>query len=90
LLFLISPGMTNIIFIPALISQLAYHSSKDIAMKKIKLGSGFAIFIIFFGISLLEAFKSHNWLMAAFWLGMGLLFVVGDNMRKHNNAKAKP
>ncbi len=50
-------------------------------MKKIKLGSGFAIFLVFFGISLLEAFKNQNWLMAAFWLGMGMLFLVGDNMK---------
>ena len=51
-------------------------------MKKIKLGSGFAIFLIFFGIALLEAFKAHNWLLAAFWLGIGMLFLVGDNIKR--------
>jgi len=51
-------------------------------MKKIKLGTGFAIFIIFFGISVLEAFQTRNWLIAAFWLAIGIVFLVADNLKK--------
>ena len=51
-------------------------------MQKIKLGNGFAVFIIFFGISMLEAFQTRNWLLAAFWLGIGILFFLADNLKK--------
>jgi hypothetical protein len=51
-------------------------------MHKIKLSNGFAIFIIFFGISMLEAFQERNWLIAAFWLGVGMLFLLADNLKK--------
>jgi hypothetical protein len=50
-------------------------------MKTIKLGPGFAIFILFFGIALFEAFRNQKWLMAGFWILMGLLFVFADNKK---------
>lgn len=40
---------------------------------------GIAIFVIFFGISLLEAFRGGHWLRAAFWLAMGALFWLLDH-----------
>ena len=49
-------------------------------MKLPKLGSGFTIFILFFGVALLEAFQSSNWLKAAFWLAIGFVFLVADNL----------
>lgn len=48
-------------------------------MKSIKFGAGFTVFIIFFGISLLEAFKNQSWLLVLFWLVMGLIFLLADN-----------
>ncbi len=51
-------------------------------MKRIKLGANFAVFLLFFGIAALEAFQSRNWLKAAFWLAIGLVFLVSDNLRK--------
>lgn len=51
-------------------------------MKKIKPGTGFAVFIIFFGISMLEAFETQNWLRAIFWLAIGVGFFVADNLKK--------
>ena len=36
---------------------------------------GVTVFILFFGIALLEALTHGHWLKVAFWLGMGLLFV---------------
>jgi hypothetical protein len=46
-----------------------------------RLGAGFAIFVIFFGISLVESFRTGNWLEVVFWLALGLLFFVADNLR---------
>jgi len=51
-------------------------------MKKIKLGAGFAIFILFFGISALEAFETQTWSRIIFWLAIGFVFLVADNLKK--------
>lgn len=50
-------------------------------MKTIKLGQGFAVFILFFGISMIETFRNKNWLMAGFWILAGLIFIYADNVR---------
>ncbi|HEV8124416.1 MAG TPA: hypothetical protein VGP80_09245 [Gemmatimonadales bacterium] len=36
--------------------------------------SGLAIFVIFFGVSLLDAFAGGHWVRAACWLAIGGLF----------------
>ena len=43
---------------------------------------GLAIFVIFFGISLLDAVSSGQMLRAAFWVGIGLAFWGLDRMRR--------
>ena len=43
---------------------------------------GMAIFVVFFGISLLDALVGGHWLRAAFWIGMGLVFLVLDRARR--------
>ena len=48
----------------------------------IKFGTNFTIFLLFFGVSLLEAFQTQNWIKAGFWLGIGVVFLVADNFRK--------
>jgi cell division protein FtsW (lipid II flippase) len=50
-------------------------------MKQIKLGAGFIIFLLFFGVALLEAINTRNWMMVIFWAAIGLLFFVLDNQR---------
>jgi len=49
-------------------------------MKRIRLES-FAIFLLFFGLSLLEAFYTHKWVKAAFWLAIGIVFLLAANLR---------
>jgi hypothetical protein len=67
------------------------HSSYFVAanklneMKRFVPGPGFAIFLIFFGVSLLEAFQTKNWLRVFFWLAIGFLFLVLDNRRRKPN-----
>jgi hypothetical protein len=58
-------------------------------MMKIKLGANFAVFLLFFGVSALEAFETRNWLKAAFWLAIGLVFLIGDNLKKGHPAAAR-
>jgi hypothetical protein len=49
-------------------------------MKNLKFTS-FAVFIVFFGIALIEAFQKNNWLEAALFLALGILSLWAD-MRK--------
>ena len=51
-------------------------------MRRIKLGANFAIFVLFFGVATLEAFQTQNWLKAAFWLAIGLVFLAADSVKK--------
>jgi hypothetical protein len=59
-----------------------------IAMKKIRLGTNFTVFVLFFGVATLEALQTRNWLKAAFWLAIGLVFLVADNLRGKNRQEA--
>lgn len=49
---------------------------------KIKLGTNFAIFILFFGIAAIEAIQTHNWLKVVFWLAISLVFLFADNLNR--------
>ena len=40
------------------------------------------IFLLFFGIALLDAFKEHRWIAAVFWVALGLVFLRADLSRK--------
>jgi hypothetical protein len=51
-------------------------------MKRIRLGTNFTIFLLFFGVALIEAFQTFNWLKAAFWFVIGCVFLVADNLKK--------
>lgn len=62
---------------------------KPDAMKTIKLGTGFAVFVLFFGIAMIEAIRNQKWLMAGFWIAMGMLFIVADNIKRNNSKSDK-
>lgn len=51
-------------------------------MKGLMLGTTYAVFLLFFGISMLEAFQTRNWIKTAFWLALGTVFFLADNPRK--------
>ena len=51
-------------------------------MPKIRLGSNATIFVLFFGVSLLEAFQNRNWLKALFWLAIGVVFLFADSFNR--------
>lgn len=46
-------------------------------MKDIKF-TNLAVFIIFFGIALIEAFQKQNWLEAFLFLALGVLSLYAD------------
>lgn len=43
-----------------------------------KLGVNFTIFILFFGIALIEAFQKQNWLEAGLFLALGIMSLWAD------------
>ena len=51
-------------------------------MRKIKLGANFTVFLLFFGVALLEAFQTSSWIKAVFWLAIGIMFLAADNLNK--------
>jgi hypothetical protein len=51
-------------------------------MNKIKLSTNFTVFLLFFGVAALEAFQTSNWPMVLFWLAIGLVFLIADNLKK--------
>lgn len=67
-------------FLPNLIRQ-----QKIYFMKKIRLSTNFTIFLLFFGVGALEAFQTKNWPKVAFWIAIGIVFLLSDNLKK--NAK---
>ena len=52
-------------------------------MNKIKLSTNVAVFLLFFGVATLEAFQTRNWLKAGFWVVIGIVFLVADNLKKN-------
>ena len=50
-------------------------------MNRLRL-QGFTIFLLFFGVAVLEGFQTRNWIKAALWLAIGVVFFVADNLRK--------
>ena len=51
-------------------------------MRQFRLGANVAVFLLFFGISLLDAFRAGDWVKAAFWLAIGLVFLRADSLRR--------
>lgn len=47
-------------------------------MKNLKLGTNFAIFILFFGVAALDATQTQNWLRVVFWILVGAVFLWAD------------
>lgn len=47
---------------------------------------GITIFILFFGISLLDALFTGNWVRAAFWIALGAAFFFFDRSRRERRS----
>jgi hypothetical protein len=64
----------QVIVKPVFISQLA--------KMKFKPGTNFTVFLLFFGVAAIEAFQTRNWIKAIFWLAIGIVFLVADDIKK--------
>jgi len=51
-------------------------------MKRLRLGTNAAMFLLFFGVATLEAFQTQNWLKTIFWVAIALVFLAADNLGK--------
>ena len=51
-------------------------------MPTLRLGTNVAVFLLFFGVSALEAFQTRNWLKALLWLAIGVVFLSADNLKR--------
>jgi len=49
-------------------------------MIKLTRSTNLTVFVLFFGISVLDALASRNWVRSLLWLGFGLLFVAADGV----------
>jgi len=47
-------------------------------MGNLKFGANVTVFLVFFGISLVEAAWSRHWFGAVLWLAFGALFLRAD------------
>ena len=45
-------------------------------------GTNVTIFALFFGLTLLEAIQTRDWLRAMFWLALGLVFLRADGWHR--------
>ena len=50
-------------------------------MQSVMPGANVTIFVLFFGISALDAVRSHDWLRALLWLALGLVFLRADALK---------
>ena len=50
-------------------------------MRNLRFGPNVTVFLLFFGISLLDAFRSQDWLRAVLWLAVGLVFLRADALK---------
>ena len=50
-------------------------------MKGFRIGANFTIFILFFGIALVEAFQKQNWLGALLFILLGIVFIWAENRK---------
>lgn len=75
-----NPGLGAALFVALLLLTLLkiYTPYATDNPKELLWGSNVALFVLFFGISVLEAVQTQNWVMVAFWFVIGLVFLLAD------------
>ena len=51
-------------------------------MKKITFETNFTVFLLFFGLAALEAFRTADWFYVALWIALGLVFLLAGNFSR--------
>lgn len=47
-----------------------------------RLGTNSAIFVLFFGVAVIQAVQTQNWLMVLMWVAIGSVFLWADIKKK--------
>jgi len=50
-------------------------------MHKLAVGTNVTVFLLFFGVALLDAARSHDWLQTMLWLALGFVFLRADALK---------
>jgi hypothetical protein len=51
-------------------------------MRKMRFGTNFTIFLLFFGLATIEAFQTANWFRVGFWIAILLAFLYFDGVKE--------
>jgi len=51
-------------------------------MRRALPGTNTTIFLLFFSLSLLEAVGQRNWVVAALWFALGIMFLRADVVKR--------
>jgi hypothetical protein len=54
----------------------------EAAMRSLRIGNNVTVFLLFFGIALLEATQAGHWPAVIFWLAIGALFLKADQLHR--------
>lgn len=57
-------------------------------MNRMLPGANLTIFVLFFGVSLIDTLVSRNWLRSLLWLAFGLLFLRADIAKRGRRGQA--
>ena len=52
-------------------------------MRRLPRGSNATVFVLFFGIALIDAIQGGHWLWVLFWLAIGSFFLAADRMHRY-------
>jgi hypothetical protein len=54
---------------------------KFLSKPLLKLPASFTVFLLFFGMSLLEAFRTRSWINVVFWIAIAIMFLIADGFK---------
>ena len=57
-------------------------------MRALTLGTNVAVFLVFFGIALIEALQEGHWSIVVFWLLVGAFFLRADIVRDRQHRES--
>jgi hypothetical protein len=56
-------------------------------VQQIPLSATITVFLLFFGVSVLDAFATRNWWRAGLWLLIALLFFIADRAGRRSGVR---
>jgi hypothetical protein len=59
-------------------------------MQSVRFGANTAVFLVFFGVAMIDALASGNLLRSAFWLAIGFVFLRADRFKPRDRGGLKP